>query len=260
VGGLGFGYKWNMGWMHDTLRYFEVDPLFRRYHQNDLTFGLLYAWHENFVLPLSHDEVVHGKRSLLNKMPGDRWSQLANLRALYAWMWAHPGKKLLFMGGELAQEREWSHERFLDWWVLDEWADHARVHGLVAELNRIYRAQPALWERDFSPEGFRWIDASDSDHNVLSFFRSRQPGASGSEVVACLANLSPVPQIRYRVGLPMPGRWAELLNTDAHDWGGSGLGNMGEVWAVDTSWHGQPYSAEVVLPPLSVLWLAPVPG
>ena len=140
--------------MHDTLRYFEVDPLFRRYHQNDLTFGLLYAWHENFVLPLSHDEVVHGKRSMLNKMPGDRWPQLANLRALYAWMWAHPGKKLLFMGGELAQEREWSNERPLDWWVLDQWADHARVRGLVAELNRIYRAQPALWERDFSVGGF----------------------------------------------------------------------------------------------------------
>ena len=174
LGGLGFGYKWNMGWMHDTLQYFEVDPLFRRYHQNDLTFGLLYAWHENFVLPLSHDEVVHGKRSMLSKMPGDRWSQLANLRALYAWMWAHPGKKLLFMGDELAQEREWSNERPLDWWVLEEWADHARMRSLVAELNKLYRAQPALWERDFSPEGFRWIDASDADHNVLSFYRSRR--------------------------------------------------------------------------------------
>ena len=174
LGGLGFGFKWNMGWMHDTLQYFEVDPLFRRYHQNDLTFGLLYAWHENFVLPLSHDEVVHGKRSMLNKMPGERWSQLANLRALYAWMWAHPGKKLIFMGDELAQEREWSNERSLDWWVLDEWADHARLRNMVSELNRLYRAQPALWERDFSPLGFHWIDASDSDHNVLSFYRSRR--------------------------------------------------------------------------------------
>jgi 1,4-alpha-glucan branching enzyme len=275
LGGLGFGFKWNMGWMHDTLQYFEVDPLFRRYHQNDLTFGLLYAWHENFLLPLSHDEVVHGKRSMLNKMPGDRWSQLANLRALYAWMWAHPGKKLLFMGGELAQEREWSNERSLDWWVLDEWADHARLHNMVSELNKLYRAQPALWERDFSPLGFRWIDASDSDHNVFSFYRSRRhlsngqadqgerpgggPVAPGSDIVVCLANLSPVPQIRYRVGLPRPGRWAELLNTDAHDWGGSGLGNMGEVWASGTPWHGQPNSAEVVLPPLGVVWLAPVP-
>jgi 1,4-alpha-glucan branching enzyme len=273
LGGLGFGYKWNMGWMHDTLRYFEVDPLFRRYHQNDLTFGLLYAWHENFVLPLSHDEVVHGKRSMLSKMPGDRGAQLANLRALYAWMWAHPGKKLLFMGGELAEEREWSNERPLDWWVLEEWADHARVRRLVAELNRVYRAQPALWERDFSSEGFRWIDASDADHNVFSFYRARRSrssgpagpgepsvagdGVPGSDVVACLANLSPVPQIRYRVGLPKPGRWTELLNTDAHDWGGSGLGNMGQVWASDTEWHGQPYSAEMVLPPLAVLWLAP---
>jgi 1,4-alpha-glucan branching enzyme len=261
LGGLGFGFKWNMGWMHDTLQYFEVDPLFRRYHQNDLTFGLLYAWHENFVLPLSHDEVVHGKRSMLNKMPGDRWSQLANLRALYAWMWAHPGKKLLFMGGELAQEREWSHEGPLDWWVLDEWADHARMRNLVAELNAIYRAQPALWERDFSSEGFRWIDASDSDRNVLSFYRLRRAGASGpgSDAVACVANLSPVPQIRYRVGLPRPGRWVELVNTDAHDWGGSGLGNMGQVWAADVAWHGQPNSAEMVLPPLAVLWLAPAP-
>jgi 1,4-alpha-glucan branching enzyme len=261
LGGLGFGYKWNMGWMHDTLRYFEFDPLFRRYHQNDLTFGLLYAWHENFVLPLSHDEVVHGKRSMLSKMPGDRWSQLANLRALYAWMWAHPGKKLLFMGGELAQEREWSNERPLDWWVLDQWPDHARMRGLVAELNKLYRAQPALWERDFSPEGFRWIDASDSDHNVLSFYRERRsgPAGSGGDVVACVANLSPVPQIRYRIGLPRSGRWTELLNTDAHEWGGSGLGNMGEVRASGTGWHGQPYSAEMVLPPLGVLWLAPAP-
>ena len=269
LGGLGFGYKWNMGWMHDTLQYFEVDPLFRRYHQNDLTFGLLYAWHENFVLPLSHDEVVHGKRSMLNKMPGERWAQLANLRALYAWMWAHPGKKLLFMGGELAQEREWSHERALDWWVLDHWADHARMRNLVAELNKLYRHQPALWERDFSSEGFRWIDASDVDHNVLSFYRlglgrsagGSEPSAAGvpGDVVACLANLSPVPRIRYRVGLPRPGRWTELLNTDAHEWGGSGLGNMGEVWASATSWHGQPYSAEMVLPPLAVVWLASAP-
>ncbi len=275
LGGLGFGFKWNMGWMHDTLQYFEVDPLFRRYHQNDLTFGLLYAWHENFVLPLSHDEVVHGKRSMLNKMPGDRWSQLANLRALYAWMWAHPGKKLLFMGGELAQEREWSNDRCLDWWVLDEWADHAHMRNMVSELNKLYRAQPALWESDFNALGFRWIDASDSDHNVLSFYRSRRYLSAdqadrgerrgggtvvpGGDIVACLANLSPVPQIRYRVGLPRPGRWAELLNTDAHEWGGSGLGNMGEVWASDTSWHGQPYSAEMVLPPLAVVWLAPVP-
>ena len=278
LGGLGFGYKWNMGWMHDTLQYFEVDPLFRRYHQNDLTFGLLYAWHENFILPISHDEVVHGKRSLLSKMPGDRWAQLANLRALYAWMWAHPGKKLLFMGCEIAEEREWSNDRQLDWWMLEHWADHDRMRRMVAELNRVYRAEPALWEQDFTADGFRWIDASDSDHNVLSFYRARRPGGAGlsdgdsgprseaetswppvpvSDVVACIANLSPVPQVGYRVGLPRPGRWLELLNTNATEWGGSGLGNMGEVWAHDVGWHGQRHSAEMVLPPLTVLWLAP---
>ncbi|MGC8626698.1 MAG: 1,4-alpha-glucan branching protein GlgB [Acidimicrobiales bacterium] len=277
MGGLGFGYKWNMGWMHDTLRFFSTDPLFRRYHQNDLTFGLIYAWHENFILPLSHDEVVHGKASLLAKMPGDRWRQLANLRALYAWMWAHPGKKLLFMGGELGQEREWSHERPLDWWVLEDWADHAKLRSLVAELNRLYRSEPALWEQDFTPDGFRWIDASDADHNVLSFYRLRrlgsgpsggrdEPGgasagssAPGPEIVACVANLSPVPQLTYRVGLPRSGRWLEILNTDAVDWGGSGLGNMGEVWAEGVGWHGQPCSAQLVLPPLGVLWLSPAP-
>ncbi|HMK96280.1 MAG TPA: 1,4-alpha-glucan branching enzyme, partial [Acidimicrobiales bacterium] len=285
LGGLGFGFKWNMGWMHDTLQYFEVDPLFRRYHQNDLTFGLLYAFYENFILPLSHDEVVHGKRSLLAKMPGDRWAQLANLRALYAWMWAHPGKKLLFMGGEMAEESEWSNERPLDWWMLEHWADHERLRQMVAELNRLYRAEPALWEVDFAPEGFRWIDASDADHNVLSFYRARRgenvgrspgalreagegrspgagqpapwPTAPAADVVACVANLSPVPHIGYRIGLPRPGRWTELLNTDAKEWGGSGLGNMGEVWAGEVGWHGQRASAEMVLPPLAVLWLAP---
>jgi len=276
LGGLGFGYKWNMGWMHDTLQYFETDPLFRRYHQNDLTFGLLYAWHENFVLPLSHDEVVHGKRSMLSKMPGDRWRQLAGLRALYAWMWAHPGKKLLFMGSEIGEEREWSDERQLDWWVLEQWADHEKLQRLVSELNRVYRAEPALWEQDFTPEGFRWLDASDADHNVLSFYRSRRapgepgkPGGRGrdaetswpalpvSDVLACVANFSPVPQLGYRVGLPRDGRWLELVNTDAREWGGSGLGNLGEVRATGQGWHGQPFSAELVLPPLSVLWLAP---
>ena len=276
LGGLGFGYKWNMGWMHDTIEYFEVDPLFRRYHQNDLTFGLLYAFYENFILPFSHDEVVYGKRSMLNKMPGDRWSQMSNLRALYAWMWAHPGKKMLFMGDEIAQEKEWSNERSLDWHVL-EWADHHKMQRLVGELNRVYRGAPAMWEQDFSPEGFRWIDASDTDHNILSFCRLRKAGALGgqggqpegqghgwpavppSEVVVCIANLSPVPQLGYRVGLPRAGRWLELLNTDAKEWGGSGLGNMGEVWTEEVGWHGLANSAEMVLPPLAVLWLTPAP-
>jgi 1,4-alpha-glucan branching enzyme len=270
LGGLGFGFKWNMGWMHDTLRYFQTDPLYRRYHQNDLTFGLLYAWHENFILALSHDEVVHGKLSMLSKMPGDRWQQLANLRALYAWMWAHPGKKMIFMGSELAEEREWDNERPLDWWVLDQWEDHAKLRRMVAEANRLYRAEPALWELDFTPEGFHWIDASDSDHNIFSFYRARSsagpfegpatwPTVPVGDVVVCVANFSPVPQYGYRIGLPRGGRWLEVLNTDAKEWGGSGLGNMGEVWAHDFGWHGQAHSAEMVLPPLAVLWLVPTP-
>jgi 1,4-alpha-glucan branching enzyme len=280
LGGLGFGFKWNLGWMHDTLNYFETDPLYRRFHQNDLTFGLLYAWHENFILPLSHDEVVHGKRSMLAKMSGDRWRQLANLRALYAWMWAHPGKKLIFMGDELGEEREWDNDRPLDWWMLDQWPDHAKLQHMVAEINRLYRAQPAFWEQDYNPAGFRWIDASDADHNVLAFWRSRKhrdggssdgpspahseanvswPNVPASDLVVCVANFSPVPQVGYRIGLPRPGRWLELLNTDAEEWGGSGLGNMGEVLAEDVGWHGLGHSTELVLPPLGVLWLAPAP-
>jgi 1,4-alpha-glucan branching enzyme len=205
---------------------------------------------------------------MLAKMPGDRWSQLANLRALYAWMWAHPGKKLLFMGSEMAEEREWSDERCLDWWMLDQWADHEKLRRMVAELNRVYRAQPALWEQDFSPAGFRWVDASDADHNVLSFFRvarelarSHEPGADAvADLVVCAANFSPVAREGYRLGLPRAGRWLEILNTDAGEWGGSGTGNMGEVWATDTGWHGQPCSAELVLPPLGVLWMVPSPS
>ncbi len=255
LGGLGFGFKWNMGWMHDTLDYFHHDPVHRRFHHGELTFGLIYAWSENFILPLSHDEVVHGKGSLLNKMPGDRWQQLANLRALYAWMWAHPGKQLLFMGAELAQEREWNHDSELDWWVLDQWADHRRVRNLLRDLNRIYRSQPALWEEDFRPEGFEWIDADDSDQSVISFVRRRTGGGSDGAVV-CVANLTPVPRQGYRMGLPAPGLWLELVNTDASEWGGSGIGNFGAVHTEDQPWHGRPWSAPVTLPPLSVLWLS----
>jgi 1,4-alpha-glucan branching enzyme len=255
LGGLGFGFKWNMGWMHDTLDYFTKEPVYRRFHHNELTFGLLYAFSENFVLPLSHDEVVHGKRSLLNKMPGDRWQQLANLRSLYGWMWAHPGKQLLFMGGEIGQEREWSHDRPLDWHVL-EWEQHRGVQSLVRSLNGLYRSTPALWQRDFTPEGFRWIDASDVDGNVLCFLRYPDDGVD-ARPLACVANLSPVPRQGYRIGLPVAGEWREALNTDAVDFGGSGVGNGGAVWAVDEPWHGLPYSAEVTLPPLAVLWLLP---
>jgi 1,4-alpha-glucan branching enzyme len=253
VGGLGFGFKWNMGWMHDTLGYFERDPVYRSFHHHELTFSLVYAWNENFILPLSHDEVVHGKGSLLLKMPGDRWQKLANLRSLYAYMWAHPGKKLLFMGGEFAQEREWSHDRSLDWHLLES-AEHSGVQSLVRELNRVYRDEPALWEIDFSHEGFQWLEANDAGANVLAFARLSR---DHERIVVCIANLSPVPRPGYRVGMPRVGRWHEALNTDSTFYGGSDVGNLGGVEATAVPWHDQPYSAEVTLPPLGVLWLVP---
>ena len=222
VGGLGFGFKWNMGWMHDTLEYFSQEPIHRRYHHDELTFGLLYAFTENFVLPLSHDEVVHGKSSLLNKMPGDRWQKAANLRALLGWMWAHPGKQLLFMGGEIAQSEEWDYQHSLDWHLL-QYPEHKGVQDLVRALNRLYLAEPALFERDFTPDGFRWIDASDVESNVLAFLRIAEHGRP----LACIANLSPVPRTGYRIGLPRGGVWQELLNTDLTDFAGSGVGNGG---------------------------------
>ena len=251
LGGLGFGFKWNMGWMHDTLQYFAKEPIHRRFHHHNLTFGLLYAFSENFVLPLSHDEVVHGKGALVSKMPGDKWQRLANLRALFGWMWAHPGKQLLFMGGELAQEREWAHDRGLDWHVLDD-PGHKGVQDLVRALNRAYREHPQLWERDDVPEGFRWVDASDVENNVLSFLRVSADG----QALACLVNLSPVVREGYRFGLPAGGTWREVLNTDAVEFGGSGVGNAGQVWARDATWHGQPFSVELTLPPLAVVWLS----
>jgi 1,4-alpha-glucan branching enzyme len=254
VGGLGFGFKWNMGWMHDTLDYFQQDPIHRRYHHHELTFSLMYAFSENFILPLSHDEVVHGKGSLLTKMPGDRWQQLANLRALYAYMWSHPGKKLLFMGGEIAQEQEWSHKRSLDWHLLER-PEHAGIQSLVRDLNHVYRDIPALWEVDFEPSGFYWIEPNDADANVVAYARA---GAEPSKDVAvCVLNLSPVVRERYRLGLPRGGRWREALNTDAGQYGGSGVGNGGGVNAESVPWMGQSSSAEVTLPPLGVLWLVP---
>jgi 1,4-alpha-glucan branching enzyme len=253
LGGLGFSQKWNMGWMHDTLEYFQKEPVHRRYHHHELTFSLMYAFSENFILPLSHDEVVHGKGSLLAKMPGDRWQQLANLRALYAYMWAHPGKKLLYMGGELAQEAEWSHDSSLDWHLLER-PEHGGVQQLVRDLNRIYRESPALWERDFDPVGFHWLEASDAANNALAFVRS---GAEEDSLLVCAANLSPVPRHGYRVGLPAGGRWREALNTDSELYGGSGVGNPGGVEAEEAPRHGQPFSAELVLPPLGVVWLTP---
>jgi 1,4-alpha-glucan branching enzyme len=324
LGGLGFGFKWNMGWMNDTLAYMGRDPVYRQYHQNELTFSLVYAFSENYILPLSHDEVVHGKGSLLGKMPGDDWRRFAGLRALLAYMWAHPGKQLLFMGSEFGQGAEWSEERGLDWWVLgDEDGYHAGVQQMVRDMNAVYRSSPALWALDTSPEGFSWIDANDAAGNTLSFLRfaappSSEPGAvpvpswvsggqvagateaatgagaagagaeaeaeageaaepaeatvtevevegsgapgSGASTLVCVANFSGGPHDNYKIGLPHGGRWVEVLNTDAGNYGGSGVGNLGAVEAVDEEWHGRPASATIVVPPLAVLWLAPESG
>jgi 1,4-alpha-glucan branching enzyme len=254
LGGLGFGFKWNMGWMHDTLSYLGHDPVHRSYHHNEVTFSLMYAWSENFVLPLSHDEVVHGKGSLWTRMPGDDWNKAAGLRALLAFMWAHPGKQLLFMGGEFGQPAEWSESRSLDWHLLDE-PLHDGVRRLVADLNHAYRTHSPLFAADDRPEGFHWIDANDSSNNVASFLRL-DPVAPEA-VVACVANFAGHPHQDYRVGLPRAGRWRELLNTDAVHYGGSGWGNMGSVTADGHPWHGQPASALLQLPPQGVLWLVP---
>ncbi|MFI5611470.1 1,4-alpha-glucan branching protein GlgB [Amycolatopsis sp. NPDC051903] len=250
LGGLGFGFKWNMGWMHDTLRYLSHEPVHRAYHHNEMTFSLVYAWTENFVLPLSHDEVVHGKGSLWQRMPGDDWNKAAGLRSLLAFMWAHPGKQLLFMGGEFGQPQEWSEARSLDWHLLES-PLHAGVQALMRQLNEIYRGTAALFSGDVRPEGFRWIDANDSAGNVLSFLRI---GSDGSRL-ACIANFAGVPHHDYRVGLPAAGRWLEVLNTDAEVYGGSGVGNLGAVEAADKPWHGLPASAVLQLPPSGVLWL-----
>jgi 1,4-alpha-glucan branching enzyme len=247
-GGLGFGFKWNMGWMNDTLLYFGRDPIHRQYHHHDLTFGLLYAFTENFVLPLSHDEVVHGKGSLLGRMPGDHWQRRANLRALYAWMFAHPGKQLLFMGAELGQWGEWNSEGQLDWWLLNDPA-HAGIRDLVRDLHTVQAAHPSLWERDFDPEGFGWIVQDDAAANVFAFVRWGD--SHGVEPVVCLANLSPATRLGYGVTLPRGGQWREVLNTDAVAYGGSGVGNGG--W-VESDSLGR---ATVNLPPLGVVWLTP---
>ncbi|HEU0133113.1 MAG TPA: 1,4-alpha-glucan branching protein GlgB [Mycobacteriales bacterium] len=249
LGGLGFGFKWNMGWMHDTLAYAERPPIYRQYHHHQMTFSMMYAYSENFVLPISHDEVVHGKGSLLRKMPGDQWQQLATMRALLAYMWAHPGKQLLFMGCEIAQPEEWSESRSLSWDLL-QWPDHSGMQALVRDLNRTYRNEPSLWSQDVTPEGFQWIDANDAGSNVLSFLRW---GSDGS-VLACVANFSGQPHTGYRLGLPRAGRWREALNTDAEGYAGAGGGNFGAVEATEQPWHGQPASAEIYLPALAALW------
>ncbi len=251
VGGLGFGMKWDMGWMHDTLKYMSQDPIHRSYHHNNLTFRSLYAFHENFVLPLSHDEVVHGKGSLIRKMPGDDWQKFANLRVLFAYMFAQPGKKLLFMGGEFGQWSEWYHEVSLDWHLLDQPLHHG-LQRWVSDLNRLYRKEPALHELDFSPDGFEWIDANDALQSTVSVIRRCR---STDDLILIACNFTPVPRINYRMGIPKGGLWREILNSDAHDYAGSGQGNMGAIEAAPISSHGRPYALNVILPPLGAIFL-----
>ncbi|WP_036257451.1 1,4-alpha-glucan branching protein GlgB [Methylocapsa aurea] len=253
AGGLGFGFKWNMGFMHDTLDYMALDPVHRKWHHDKLTFGLLYAFSENFVLPLSHDEVVHGKGSLLQKMSGDDWQKFANLRAYYAYMWAHPGKKLLFMGQEFAQRREWCADRGLDWSLLEA-PIHKGVQDLIRDLNKLHRTMPALHARDCEAEGFRWIVSEDRDQSVVVFARF---GAERDAPVVMATNFTPEPRLRYKIGLPRPGTWREILNTDASPYGGSGMGNFGAVIASSEPSHGLPASAELTLPPLASLYFTP---
>ncbi|MGC0363211.1 1,4-alpha-glucan branching enzyme [Rhodococcus sp. 27YEA15] len=255
VGGLGFTMKWNMGWMHDTLGFLGHDPVHRSYHHHEITFSLMYAWSENYLLPISHDEVVHGKGTLWTRLPGSDFDKASGLRSLLAYMWAHPGKQLLFMGQEFGQTGEWSEERGLDWWQLDDpdtGGLHRGVRQLVSDLNFAYRNHSALWTLDTSPGGYSWIDANDTENNVLSFLRY---GTDGS-IVACLFNFSGSAHSSYRVGLPEPGRWVEILNTDAQAYGGSGVGNLGAVTATSHSWHGRPASAEVALPAAGAIWMS----
>jgi 1,4-alpha-glucan branching enzyme len=251
TGGLGFGFKWNMGWMHDTLDYIEHDPIHRRYHHHEMTFGIHYAFMENFVLPISHDEVVHGKGSLFSKMPGDRWQKFANMRAYLAFMWTHPGKKLLFMGSDFAQEREWNHDQSLDWHLLEN-EQHRSIQNLVRDLNGLYRENPALHVHDSEPAGFEWIDGNDSDNSVYAYVRNGGPG-DAPMVIVC--NFTPVVRTAHRIGIPRPGRWVERLNTDAAFYGGSNVGNAGNVVTEPEKWHGRPQSLLLTLPPLATIIL-----
>jgi 1,4-alpha-glucan branching enzyme len=257
LGGLGFGYKWNMGWMNDTLAYVAEDPVHRPWHHHRLTFGMLYAFAENFVLPLSHDEVVHGKRSLLEKMPGDDWRRFANLRVYLTFMWTQPGKKLLFMGGEFGQRREWDHDRALDWHLLDDplhGERHRGLQALVGDLNRTYASLPALHAGDCDPAGFEWIDCQDATQSVVAWLRA---DPSGGDPVLVVCNFTPVVRHGYRVGVPRGGRWIERLNSDARPYGGGGVGNLGAVEADAGPWHGRPASVALTLPPLAALVLQP---
>ena len=253
TGGLGFGFKWNMGWMNDTLRYMRHDPVYRKHHHGDLTFGMLYAFHENFILPLSHDEVVHGKGSLLSKMPGDHWQKFANLRAYLTFFYTHPGKKLLFMGCEFGQWQEWNHNVSLDWHLLDN-ADHKGIQTLVRNLNTLYQSLSALHERDCEPDGFCWLNSNDQDNNAVSFLRF---GSNRSDFVIIVCNFSPVVRHRYRVGVPRAGEYRELFNSDSEIYGGSNVGNSGCAIAASVPWNDQPHSLELTVPPLAALILQP---
>jgi 1,4-alpha-glucan branching enzyme len=250
VGGLGFGLKWDMGWMHDTLDYMSRDPIYRKYHHNNLTFRMIYAFFENFALPLSHDEVVYGKSSLLGKMPGDDWQKFANLRLLLGYMYAQSGKKLLFMGGEFGQWREWVHDESLEWHLL-QYPPHYGLQRWVSDLNRFYRSQPALYQLDFDQAGFEWIDCNDVEHSVVSLVRK---GRSTDDSVVIVCNFTPSTHSNYRIGLPQAGFWRELLNSDATEYGGSGQGNMGGVEAAPVPLHGRPYSMTFTLPPLAAVF------
>ncbi len=251
-GGLGYGFKWNMGWMNDSLRYIEKDPAYRSHHHGELTFSMLYAYDEKFILPISHDEVVHGKGSLLTKMPGDRWQQLANVRAYLAYMWAHPGKQLLFMGSEFGQQSEWNQEHGLEWWILEQ-PSHKALQSLVARLNQIYLENPAMWQQDHERGGFTWIDGGAAESNVLTFLRW---DASGNPVAVAI-NFAGHPHYDWTLGLPKSGEWLEILNTDAVEFGGSGVGNLGSVQASGEGSHGQPHSAKINIPPLGAVWFKP---
>ena len=251
LGGLGFGFKWNMGWMNDTLTYMSKEPIYRQWHHHQMTFATVYAWSENYILPISHDEVVHGKGSLTGKMPGDLWQKLANTRALLGFMWAFTGKQLLFMGSEMGDELEWSEERGLDWNLIADERRGGGVHRLVQDLNRTYRETPALWTQDTSPSGFRWITSEDSQHNTFSFLRFAPDG----DTLACVVNFAAIPHEGYRIGLPRTGLWREAINTDSELYGGSGVGNLGEVHAEAVPWHGLNASASLRVPPLGAVWL-----
>jgi 1,4-alpha-glucan branching enzyme len=251
MGGLGFGLKWNMGWMHDTLKYMQQDPIHRKYHHGELTFSLIYAFNENFVLPLSHDEVVYGKGSLIGKMPGDDWQMFANLRALFGYMWAHPGKKLLFMGCEFAQRREWTHEGELEWWVSDL-PGHAGIKRLIGDLNGVYRRETALHQMDFSPQGFEWVDIGNAEMSIIAFLRK---SATDGAPLLVVCNFTPIPRSNFLLGVPARGLWREIINTDARDYGGAGWGNLGAVESVPVASHGRVESVSLTLPPLSTIVL-----